>query len=58
MSDGPNYAAALAAIKKVFSDTRVPASQTLEDLRGLRDELDVLIDAVEHAADNTPEPSL
>ena len=41
------YDAAIEAIKQVHCDRSVSLVKCLENLRGLRDELDVTIDAVE-----------
>ena len=36
------------AINEVFSDTSIPQQDTLYSLKGLRDEINTMIDAVEH----------
>lgn len=41
------YDEAEKAINKVFSDTTVSQEATLIDLRGLRDEITIMIDTIE-----------
>ena len=41
------YDEALAAINRMFSDRNVSPETTRENLRGLRDEIEMLIDAIE-----------
>jgi len=42
------YEAAMKAIRAVFSDTGQSLSATRTDLKALRDEIDVLLDAVKN----------
>ena len=41
------YDEAIEAIRKLHGDTSVSPAETLSSLKGLRDEIDVLTDAVE-----------
>ncbi len=41
------YDEALAAINRMFSDRSVSPEKTRENLRGLRDEIELLIDAIQ-----------
>jgi len=41
------YEQAIKAIRKLHGDTSVGMRETLDNLKGLRDELDVFIEAVE-----------
>lgn len=41
------YDVALKAINEMFGDTSVSQSEALADLRGLKDEINVMIDALE-----------
>ena len=41
------YEEAIKSISKVHGDVSVSPQETLENLRGLRDELDMLIESVE-----------
>ncbi len=41
------YDEALAAINRMFSDRSVSRETTRENLRGLRDEIELLIDAIQ-----------
>jgi hypothetical protein len=47
MTHADRVQAAKDAINAVFSDTSVPQETTLESLRELRDELDIVVDCVE-----------
>lgn len=40
------YEAALEAIQRVFSDRSKSQEEVKEDLRGLRDEIDILLDTL------------
>jgi hypothetical protein len=42
------YEAAMKAIRAVFSDTSQSLSATRTDLKALRDEIDVLLDAIKN----------
>ncbi len=41
------YEKALEAINEVYSDKSVSAEETIDSLNGLKDEIDVFIDALE-----------
>lgn len=45
------YEAALAAVQTMFGDTSVSRATTLENLRALQDEMDVMIQSLEADAD-------
>ena len=47
MSANALYDAAVSAISRVHGDTSVDLRTTLANLKGLRSEIDILIDAVE-----------
>ena len=42
------YENAKKAIQRMFSDLSVPPETTKENLKGLRDEIDLLLDALKH----------
>jgi len=46
------YDEALAAINRMFSDRSVSPETTRENLRGLRDEIEMLIDAIQGDMNN------
>lgn len=41
------YLELLDAVNKFFNDTRRPKEETAEDLRGLKDEIDTMIESLE-----------
>lgn len=47
MQTDKRYDQTLVAIRALHSDSKVTLDQTAERLRGLRDEIDVLLDGVE-----------
>ena len=46
MSNEELYKEALEAINKLFSDRSVSQEKAVENLEGLRDEIDILLDAL------------
>lgn len=49
------YDAAMQAVNRLFSDTTVERSQTREDLKSLRDEIDVMLDDLQSARSEEPD---
>ena len=47
MSKEGLYKVALTAIQDIFSDTSVTREATAESLRGLRDEIDILLETLD-----------
>ena len=47
MTNEELYQDAIKAINELFSDTSVPVSECRQNLQGLRDEIDILLDALD-----------
>lgn len=40
------YSEAMEAVRRLFSDTSVPPDETRQNLQGLRDEIDVMLESL------------